>query len=293
MIKNHLINDLIWAVKSPPLIVMPEKSCLWYDNNFYLDLYHSSEEWFSALSNNPEKVQSLVDAQKDKRLGKLFETLWAAYLDDSDRFEIIEQNLQIIDGDKTLGELDLIVIDQQTKKMLHWELAVKFYLGVGDTRQWKNWFGPAKKDRLDLKMNHLINHQTTLCQHEVTKKVLRSKNIKIDQSAVIMKGCLFYPDKSKKNEPPEYASVDHCRSRWVRLSDCEGSLSKEAVYCPLIGEGWMAGLTSKHYKETFSLAEMIERMNKRLYRLPLLISVVIQGVEREKLFIVQDDWHNQ
>ena len=55
----------------------------------------------------------------------------------------------------------------------------------------------------------------------------------------------------------------------------------------------MADLNSKHYNEMFSLAELIERINKRLYRLPLLISVVIQGLEQEKVFIVQDDWHSQ
>ena len=91
MIKNRLFNDLVWAISSPPLIVMPGQTCQWYDSDFYRDLYHTSSDWFSELGHNPEKLQALVEAQKDKRLGKLFETLWAAYLNDSERFEVVEQ----------------------------------------------------------------------------------------------------------------------------------------------------------------------------------------------------------
>lgn len=293
MSKSHLIDDLIWAVRSPPLIVMPGSDCQWYDSDFYRDLYDSSADWFAEMRRHPERVKALVAAQNDKRLGKLFETLWAAFLDESERFEIVEQNLQIIDGAKTLGELDLIVVDKKTKQMLHWELAVKFYLGFGDTRQWKNWFGPAKKDRLDLKMSHLINHQTNLSQHAAVKKVLKAKKIKIDNSAVILKGCLFYPPDSMDDETPQYANVDHCRSRWTRLSDLAHSFKSEVQFYPLIGEGWMASLDATHFEKMYSASEIINHIKSGGYRLPLLVSVIQQGFESEKIFIVQDDCHRQ
>ena len=177
--------------------------------------------------------------------------------------------------------------------MIHWELAVKFYLGFGDTRQWKNWFGPAKKDRLDLKMNHLINHQTVLCQQEATKKVLRSKNIKIDSSAVVMKGCLFYPSASGNHEAPQFANIDHCRRRWVRFSALTDSLENETLYHPLIGEGWMADLAATDYAEAYTLSNIQSLITSGEYRLPLLLSVINQGVESEKIFVVRDDWHKQ
>ena len=303
MIKNHLFNDLVWAVSSPPLIVMPSETCLWYSSEFYRDLYHSSADWFSELERYPEKLQALVEKQKDKRMGKLFETLWAAYLNDSERFEIVEHGLQIIDGGKTLGEIDFIVVDKKTHKMLHWELAVKFYLGIGDTRVWENWYGPAKKDRLDLKMNHLVDHQTKLSLHEATKKVLREKKIKIDNSGVILKGCLFYPSNNgssdnsasgnQVNDAPKFASSDHCKSRWLRLSDCGTSLKHDDVYYPLVGEGWMASLDSTQLEMTYTQSEIINVMTNGKYRLPLLISVIKQGLEVEKIFIVQDDWQQK
>lgn len=302
---SHLIKDLIWAVQSPPLIVLPNEqlspSCEWYSSEFYLDLYNTSSDWFAEVSRHPEKIQMLVDEQKDKRLGKLFETLWAAYLNDSERFEIVEQNLQIIENGKTLGELDLIVVDLKTNKMLHWELAVKFYLGMGDTSQWRNWYGPSRKDRLDLKMSHLLNHQTILCQHETTKKILKSKNIKIDNCAVIMKGCLFYPSIDGNNSEaggtsdickvPQYANEDHCRSRWAYLSKLNESASQSSRFYPLIGKGWMASLGVDEIDETYTAAEIKQRIDKGDYRLPLLLSVLEKGIEIEKIFIVNDEWH--
>lgn len=290
MHSNHLVNDLAWAIRSPPLIVLQSPSCFWYDSDFYSDLFNSSSDWFCELERDSKKLQERMDAQKDKRLGNYFETLWASWIDASERFELIERNLQIFENGQTLGELDFIVRDRKTDKVLHWELAVKFYLGVDDTRLHKNWHGPAKKDRLDLKLNHLINHQTVLCQLDATKKALELKNIKVDSSAVILKGCLFYPSDDKIHSSPQDANSNHCRSRWMKLSELGAHFYNDEAFYPLIGQGWMASVDTEKLKQALCLEEFIKSIDNAQYRLPVLLSVVKKGLETEKVFVVQNDW---
>lgn len=290
MNNNQLVNDLIWAIRSPPMMVMPEQPCHWYNDDFYNDLFDTSSDWFSELARDPDKIQAIIEEEKDKRLGNYFETLWASWIDASSRFELIERNLQIFENGKTLGELDFIVADRENNKILHWELAVKFYLGIGQTQHHKNWYGPAKKDRLDLKINHLLNHQTVLCQQDVTKKLLESKNIKVDGSAVILKGRLFYPSDNVNHQSPQFANNGHCRSRWIKLSDLKNSFYSGEMFYPLIGEGWMAGVDPAKLERALILEDIISRMNNGEYRLPMLLSVVIKKVESERVFVVQSDW---
>lgn len=293
MAKIHIIDDLVWAVRSPPLMVIPEQSCHWYNSDFYNGLFNSSGDWLPGLEHDPGKIQDIIDAEKDKRLGNYFETLWASWIHASERFELIERNLQIIENGKTLGELDFIVFDRKNNKVWHWELAVKFYLGVGDTRQHKNWYGPAKKDRLDLKIKHLVNHQTVLCQHEVTKKVLDAKSIKVDGSAVILKGRLFYPSDNKIHQSPQHANSDHNMSRWMKMSEIETIFQRGEMFYPLIGEGWMATVDTAKLKQALSLEGIFNGIDNGEYRLPMLLSVVKNRVESEKVFLVQSDWDEE
>ena len=105
----------------------------------------------------------------------------------------MQRNLPIREGGDTLGELDFIIRDNLSGLNYHWEVAVKFYLGVADTHQCDNWHGPGKRDRLDIKLAHLRDRQSPICQRVQTQAVLREMAIDIAGCAVILKGRLFYP----------------------------------------------------------------------------------------------------
>lgn len=289
MFNNHLINDLAWAISSPPLLVLHETDPAWYDSAFYRELFESSSQWFQAQDKNPRTITRQIEAQKDKRLGNYFETLWAIWIEASERFELIERNLQVIEQGRTIGELDFIVFDRELEKTLHWEVAVKFYLGRGDTFRHENWLSPAKKDRLDRKLDHLMNHQTRLCRHEVARRALAERGISIDAAAVILKGCLFY-QAGFPELPPKAANADHCRRRWMFLSELENNYDNSVLVSPLIGSGWMAARNLVDTSDYISVAMLLEAIKSGKYHLPLLISLIKSPTETERLFVVQDDW---
>jgi hypothetical protein len=293
--QHHIVRDLAWAIASPPLLNLEQAPCSWYRDEWYRDLYMASQDWLRRLDEAPEELQQRLDQQKDRRLGRYFETLWAFWLDNNPRFEVIEQNLPLRDEGKTLGELDFLVLDKTSDKYLHWEVAVKFYLGLGDIREHTNWHGPGKKDRLDLKVEHLLNRQSVICQRPVVQKLLRGMDHHVDACGVILKGRLFYPYATFENGiMPVDANPHHLRSYWLTMSDLQ---RKYAVahheikhFSPLVGYGWMASAQQDHKIAWLSMAELLEAIQNGDYRLPLYVSCGQEDGRNERFFVVADHW---
>jgi hypothetical protein len=128
--KHQSVRDLAWAISSPPLVLQPDQSCRWPDSRWYQCAYEESLPWFRKVDEDPSELEDMLDKQKDRRLGKVFETLWLYWFSHHPRYEVIENNLQIIVDGETLGEIDFIVFDKVSNQMVHWEVAVKFYLGA-------------------------------------------------------------------------------------------------------------------------------------------------------------------
>jgi len=140
---HRCVADLAWAVSSPSLLQYQQHDCAWFSDAWYLEQYRVIEERLRQLDRDPARLEQLLAAQKDRRLGNYFETLWAYALELHPRYQLIERNLQIHDGERTLGEMDFIVHDQLSGRCAHWELAIKFYLGIGNTRNHAAWHGPG------------------------------------------------------------------------------------------------------------------------------------------------------
>ena len=62
------------------------------------------------------------------RLGHLVEKIVSELIKSSSNYKVLYENIQIIDGKKTIGEIDFIIEDLNTKTLIHMELAYKFYL---------------------------------------------------------------------------------------------------------------------------------------------------------------------
>lgn len=288
--QHHIVRDLAWAIASPPLLKFEHAPCSWYGDEWYQDLYMTSQDWLQRLDEAPEELQRRLDKQKDRRLGRYFETLWAFWLEHSARFDVVEQNLSIRDEGKTLGELDFLVLDKASGKFLHWEVAVKFYLGTGDIREHTNWHGPGKKDRLDLKAEHLRNRQSVICQRPVVRKLLQGMGYHVDACGVILKGRLFYPYAADENLiMPADANPRHLRSYWLTMTDLMRNHGAKYLF-PLVGYGWMARAEQSHEIPWLSPNELLEAINNGDYRLPLYVSSKRQGGSSERFFIVPDGW---
>ena len=191
--RHQSVRDLAWAVSSAPLLSTDSYGCTWPQQQWYQQLYQQSFDWLKTVDDDPAELEALLGRQRDKRLGKYFETLWFYWLSHNPRYEVIANNLQIILEGKTLGEIDFILLDKDTGQTLHWELAVKFYLGTGDTRKMGNWFGPNTRDRLDIKVDHLMHKQSVITCNLEVQQWLQQQGIVIDQCAVVLKGRLYFP----------------------------------------------------------------------------------------------------
>lgn len=292
--RHHIVRDLAWAIASPPLLIIDELSCTWFDNHWYQELYESSLDWLHHVDEAPENLQESLDSQKDRRLGRYFETLWAYWLEQSPRFELIEQNLPIRDDSETLGELDFLVLDKLSGRYLHWEVAVKFYLGRGDTSNHANWHGPGKKDRMDLKVKHLRNRQSVISRRSEVQLLMHDMGYHVNDCGVILKGRLFYPYTTRDTDlTPVGANAHHLRSYWISISDLahnHGSQREKQCFSPLVGYGWMASAEKSSKSPLLSINELEKALENGGYRLPLFVSYERPDGLRQPIFVVSDDW---
>ncbi len=126
------------------------------------------------------------------------EACFEAYLRQSNNFELLAANLQIHSAKETLGELDYIVRNLKTEKIVHIELACKFYLydeNAGALKEQK-WIGPNRKDSLFDKLEKVKLKQFPLLYTAETIEKLTTIGIEMPSSQELcLKAFLFLPKK--------------------------------------------------------------------------------------------------
>jgi hypothetical protein len=289
--QNPHVCDLAWAISSPPLLLSDNSECTWYSNGWYRSAGAESAELMSHADRQPQRLEAMLAERPDRRLGNYFETLWAYWLMVNPRFELLGRNLQINEQGRTLGELDFIVRDRAAGKCLHWEVAIKFYLGRGDTGLHSNWVGPGKRDRLDLKVDHLQNRQSKHGSHPRVREWCDSRGIRIDACAVILKGRLFYPfNRDGPDVFPRNANPQHLRGRWFTLAQFCQLYAPAQHVVPLIHGGWMAAIPMSERHRVYRADTLIEMLASGELRLPLHVGVRHGMSIGERLFIVDQQW---
>ena len=287
------VRDLAWAISSPPLMSQISQQCIWPQRDWYHQLYIESLPWIKRLDNDPSELDELLANQKDRRLGKYFETLWYFWLCNQSRYDIVENNVQINIGGETLGELDFILFDNKEKKTLHWELAVKFYLGVGDTREMSNWHGPNLRDRLDKKVEHLVSRQSVISQDRRVVEWLAGQGIKIDRCAVILKGRLYFPWSARRAGTPMAAMLPlECSSSllyswWFTPAEFDAEFDEQQQFMPLINSGWLERISTKPTNGYYAKMGIFEAVRDGEVRFPLHIQVVSNCFNWDRVYITQ------
>ena len=287
--RNPLVRDLAWALSSPPLLQRSDPHLRWLENRWFSQISRQYGDVLEQLDKDPRPLQEMVDARKDRRLGNYFETLWRFWLNSNRRYRLLFANLPLHCGSRTLGEFDFLVKDNETGKTLHWEIAVKFYLGVADTSHPANWLGPGQRDRLDIKTNRLLNHQGRLSHRPEAVQLLEQLGIQIDETWLILKGRLFYPVGVNANAP-HGAYPGHLRGFWIN----QHSISSLETSCwlPLERHQWLAPLARIDPAICLDSRTLIEKWQHTTPQYPVCIARVSEGVEVERGFVVTDKWSN-
>lgn len=205
--QHPVARDLAWMILNPSLLKPGKYNCpakFHRHGDFVYDFYVPSSAWqvraweaFAPVLTQGSGIDKSLDAllaeKRKQRLGLYFERLMTFWFTHSPIHEIVAKglairqthtkNLHVAQPHKqkkqqhktsTLGECDYLIFDKTTASLQHWEVAVKFYLGIQSPSDLQNliWLGPNLKDRLDLKVHHTLNHQLPLSATAAAKSAL-------------------------------------------------------------------------------------------------------------------------
>ncbi|WKE63948.1 DUF1853 family protein [Gallaecimonas kandeliae] len=170
------------------------------------------------LDLGPEPELPLVDSSdlaglglrlgQCRRLGQRFELLVAHLIEHNSRYRLLARDLPIRSGGLTLGAPDLIVEDCHSGDIEHWELTVKFYLGLPE-----GWLGPGRQDWLEDKAEHLRQHQLPLLTKPAAEPWLAEKGWRIKRSRLLSRGLLF-----GQGPRHPYLAAGHGQGLWFHAS---------------------------------------------------------------------------
>jgi len=292
------VRDLEWVISSPPIIQGVHKKNDWTESDFWLRESRNFSTQYQQLDNKPDTLNELLQHQHDHRLGHRFETLLAFWFQHNSRYQIIKQNLQVNDGNKTIGEFDFIIKDTLSNKIQHWEVACKFYLGLGNTQQRTNWVGPMLKDRLSLKFKTMQQRQSQLSEQPAAKQLLQHLGLHIDERICLMKGRLFYPIKQTHCPSPNKAANNHQRGWWARPDEFNDHFQNKSLqWRPLNKNQWLAPQYNKYSDVNHSASEILRYFLNERQQHPLCIVGFSQDEslshEIERGFLVAKDWANR
>ena len=247
---NRLVRDLAWVIASPPLVAGNYNNTHWWEHNDCLIEFEACLPALLTLDKDPSPLVKHFEQLKSGRLGLRFEHFIAYWLMISPNYELLTQNLQIIEpiadphkkGSHTHGELDFIIRDTRTNKTIHLEVAVKFYLGTAPYEDPFRWFGTNTSDQLGKKVEHLKQHQTQLSKK--FSSYLQERGYTIDEKQCFLKGRLFYPIGN--DTPPIGVTKNHLRGRWTQAPNN-------------IAEGLLYSIDKKDWLATLNKNDLLNR----------------------------------
>lgn len=205
--RTPAIRHLAWMLRAPNLLISSRAFQLPEGPQLLAQL----EQWDRA----PQTAPAALTQPPEKRLGQYFERLYACLMTDLLGWDVLGHNLPVRNNERTLGELDFVLRHPQTGQVEHHEVAVKFYLGhpAPDTEE-PLWYGPNARDRLDIKTEHLLRHQSRMIERPETRTALERAGIEPPTiTRLFMPGYLFYPHHRSWSAPTN-VPPDHWRGQW-------------------------------------------------------------------------------
>ena len=270
MLENRLRNihlrRIWWAVDSPSFLDLPQSV------DYFQDAAHRSEVMAILLEEEgqTEAVDHYFEAFKVLAMGRYFEQLLIFILERDKRYELLDSNLQVIEEKVTKGELDLILFDYKHQVKRHWEIALKFYLQVGDNGHHDNFLGPSTHDYLARKMKKLYQSQLPLGQHP---QIAQKHGPLV--SGVFLKGQLFYPSH-RKVVLPDKAQKKSPAYSYMDLSQFEAWQQE--------GENRFALLKKPHWISPYLEEDGIQLLNK--FDILKVLAEEIERIDRPQLLAI-------
>jgi hypothetical protein len=277
------VQDLAWLLFSPDLLSASHAgaplAC-----PVARDKPEAALSWLAALDQNPAALHAQVYKPSLKRLGLYAEALLEYFLRHGPDARLVAANVPLRASGQTLGEVDFLLHNARRER-LHWELAVKFYLHVGEgAAALSDYVGPNLQDRFDLKHDRLLKHQLGLSARDEFASLGFEGPWRAE---LFVKGRLFYRRGDMPTLPPELAG-DHLRGWWLTVSEWQES-KRDEVFAVVPRLAWLAERTISD--------EGVEALSFDATALsaPTMVANYDSSAgnfwhERSRGFVVPDDW---
>lgn len=294
------VRDLAWLLLSADLLrPQPPVGALAHPFDT-LQEAQATLDWLRALDAAPEPLHHELAATRITRLGRYAERLLGWFLQHGPAARLVAAGVPLRRAGVTLGECDFLVRTRQGAR-LHWELAVKCYLHAGEGHaqlpaRLSDYVGPNLKDRFDLKLAHVLNHQLPLSAREEFASVGYAGPW---TPQMFIKGWLFYRHGETLLDPVELDPA-HGRGWWVTRSDWPSFAAAHAEkWRTLPRLEWLAprrhtSLEVQTAGLAFVDAETLAGQTSHQHG-PSMVAAFTEDrvgnlVERSRGFIVPDEW---
>lgn len=267
--------------------------------------------WLESLDRQPQPLIEHLASRRSHRLGIYFESLWQFFLTHDPACDLLAHNLPIHHEGRTLGEFDCLYFCHERQQVIHLELAVKFFLGFSEDRvsqetpststsQANQWLGPDAKDRLDLKLAHLLQKQTRLSDTPAAKEALKAMNIEVDAKEVAFRGYLFTPGEQPLAPPAGFNTLQPL-SHWFTCSAIVQEYSQSNFAQNIPGDAfillpkmqWLGAAQIGDNQPIQSRQAMQALVDQHFSQdhYPLMIAALDAfGHEQARFFATRDDW---
>ncbi|QNR25641.1 DUF1853 family protein [Croceimicrobium hydrocarbonivorans] len=286
-LQNVHLRRIWWALSTPSFLDLPDSAHYFHDDQHRALI----AELLIKEDQESAKVNAHFEAQVPQVMGRYFEQLLLYVLELDPHYEVLAANVQIIEDKITRGELDLILYDKKKEQKRHWEVALKYYLQVGEDGNHHNFLGPSRRDFLGRKMEKLRKLQLPLSHHSQIRAEFGDL-----KSELFLKGELYYP-WAKEKLWPNQARADAPSFYFLSIHQLKELHSvSTAKFCILKKPDWIGPYFTESPSECFSLTKLVEELEaefQRIYR-PQLIAKMSDSKssfkEEERYFIIPDGW---
>lgn len=283
---NPIARDLWWVASSPPLLRSVARFPQFNDDQ-HADRREAIRHAVEALDVLSLEEAAAAVGVRGWRVGYYFEVLVAYWITHMPGWTLLATNHQVREERRTLGAFDVIARDPNGE-VEHWEVAVKFYLLLGDRADWRSWIGPNQRDRLDKKVNRMRDHQLVLSRREIGLASLAPLGVDhIHRRLAVLKGC-FFTEWGEPAAGPDQ-SVSDAQGRWVdtpRLAALREAFP-ESRWTPRPKPYWLAPLHQDSPPGTLPETVTRPEMWSRLDLTPHGWS------EAERWFVVPERWRDR
>jgi hypothetical protein len=293
---DDAVRALAWCIGAPNLMchvpgldLPPHRS--------FTNALEEAWDWLSELDRDPMPLHEYLAVARGWKVGLYFEALLAWWLTWSPEHDLLAGNLQVRDEHRTLGAFDFVLRDG-TGQAQHWEVAVKFYLQREHSDEWSAWVGPNQRDRLDIKIGRMRDHQLPLSARPEAVSALASLHIVEPPSQVaIVKGMFF----ELWNEPglrPRGCPEEITLGQWVTARDfvAFSEALLDCRWCIREKPDWL-GPARRRREDSFSTADAVQCLQVNGLQRPQLWSRLREReddiwFEDQTLFVVPDSWRD-